>query len=351
MIKKKFFGNTSKGEEVYIYTLKNENGMKVKISEFGGAIVKLITPDRYGRFTDVVCGYDCLWDYENAEGYQGALVGRTAGRIGYGRFTLEGKEYQLSRNTGEHTLHGGNEGFSHKVWSSTPIDGAEPSLVLEYTSVDGEEGYPGTLKVRVTYTLTADNALSIHYEAVTDKTTIVNLTNHSYFNLAGFASGDIHSHKLRLDADTYVSSDEDLIPSKIVDVEGTPFDFRVEKEIGRDIDADDIDLKNGGGYDLCMNFVGGETAAPVHRATLSEERTGREMQVYTNYPCTIVYTGNVLGGDIRFKDGYPQIPRHAVCLEAQKMPDAINHSDFTDVVLRVGDKYDYTTVYKFTTRK
>lgn len=351
MIKKKLFGKTSHGEEVYIYTLKNQNGMKVKISEYGGAIVKIIVPDRDGRFSDVVCGYDALCDYENAGGYQGALVGRVAGRIAKGKFTLDGKEYNLAINNGENSLHGGENGFSYKVWKSEAVDGENPSLVLKYTSADGEEGYPGKLDVTVTYTLDNENALSVHYEAVSDKNTIVNLTNHSYFNLGGFASGDILSDTLWLDADSYLTSDEGLIPFGIKKVDGTPFDFRTEKPIGRDIDADDPDLNAGKGYDLCMNMAGGETKEPVHRATLYNSETGREMKLFTNQPCVVLYAACCMDDPHRFKDGCPQIPRHAVCLETQKMPDSINHPDFTDVVLKAGDKYDYTTVYRFGVRK
>ncbi|MEE0969566.1 MAG: aldose epimerase family protein [Clostridia bacterium] len=349
---KKHFGYMDDGRVVSTYSLKNANGMKVKITDFGGAIMQIKTPDKEGRMTDVVCGFSSLEDYKHASGYHGALVGRVGNRICKGKFTLDGKEYSLYINNKENSLHGGKEGFSFKLWDAAPIDGEEPQLVLEYTSPDMEEGYPGTLSVKVTYTLTSDNALSIHYEATTDKKTIVNLTNHVYFNLGGFASGSIEGHRLWIDSDSYVPTDASLIPTgEIKKSEGTPFDFKTEKEIGRDIDADDPDIINGGGYDITFNFVGGETSEPVHRATLYDPESGRELFLITNQPGVQVYTGNFMNGPHRFKGGYPQRPRHGVALETQKMPDAINHPNFTSVVLDKGEKYDYTTTFKFGVRK
>ena len=214
-VTKKFFGKLSDGREVYTYTLKNAAGMKVKLSEFGAAIVKLVTPDRNGTFTDVVCGYDSMYGYENGDGYQGAVVGRWGNRIAKGRFTLDGVEYQLSLNNGNNHLHGGAvDKISHKIWSVEILsDGEEPAVKFSYFSPDGEENYPGNLNISVTYTLTADNALALHYEATTDKKTVINLTNHSYFNLGGYASGSIHDHILWVDADSYLETDEELIPT------------------------------------------------------------------------------------------------------------------------------------------
>ncbi len=350
-ITKECFGKLPSGETASLYTLKNRNGMTVKITDFGGAIVSLMTPDREGRFTDIVCGYDNLSDYLRAAGYQGALIGRFGNRINKGKFTLDGVEYSLCVNNGNHHLHGGGEGFSHKLWDSLAIDGDEPQLVLSYLSPDMEEGYPGNLSTKVTYTLTEDNAISIHYEAQTDKKTILNLTNHAYFNLNGYAGGNIGSHLLRIDADTYLPTDNEVIPTgEIKSVEGTPFDFRVEKPIGRDIDLDDVDLKYGGGYDHCLNFCGGETKEIQPRAVLYSPDSGREMQILTNLPSIQIYTANFMNDEIPFKGGYPQIPRNAVALETQKMPDSINRDNFTNVILDVGEKYDYTTVYKFTVR-
>lgn len=340
------------GREVSTFSLRNENGMKVKITDFGGAVMQIKTPDRDGRFTDVVCGFSCLEDYMNASGYHGALVGRYGNRIANGKFIIDGKEYSLYTNNGKNSLHGGKVGFSHKLWKATPIGGDEPQLLLEYTSPDMEEGYPGALSVKVTYTLTKDNALSIHYEAETDKKTIVNLTNHTYFNLGGFASGSVMGHEMWMDSDSYTPTDETLIPTgEIKSVEGTPFDFRIAKKIGRDIDADDPDIRNGKGYDINFNFSGGETKEPKHRVTLYCPETGREMLVITNQPCIQVYSAGCMDGPHRFKGGYPQTPRHAVALETQKMPDSINHDNFTNVILDAGEKYDYTTIYKFGVRK
>ncbi len=351
-ILKKHFGFMPDGREVSTYSMKNASGMKVKITDFGGAIMQIKTPDREGRLTDVVCGFSCLGDYMNADGYHGALIGRVGNRICKGKYTLDGKDYSLYINNGENSLHGGKEGFSHKLWKATPVDGEEPGLILEYLSPDMEENYPGNLSVKVTYTLTKDNALSIRYEAVTDKKTIVNLTNHVYFNLGGFASGSIEGHMLKLDADTYIPTDAGLIPTgEIKAVEGTPFDFREEKTIGRDINSDDADLIIAGGYDHTFNFTGGETKEPVLRGTLYDPESGREMEIYTSQPGVQVYSGNFMSGPFRFKGGYPVTKRHGIALETQKMPDSVNHPNFTNVVLDVGEKYDYTTVYKFGVRK
>lgn len=349
MITKKLFGKL--GEvEVYAYTLENKSGMSVKILDRGGIINQINVPDKEGRYTDVIGGYDNIDYYANASGYQGALIGRFGNRIAGGKFTLDGKEYTLfcNNNVVNH-LHGGAVGFDQKIWSVTEMDGEAPALKLEYTSVDGEEGYPGTLNVTVTYTLTADNALSIRYEATTDKKTILNLTNHAYFNLAGYANGDVRGHYLEMDADSYIKTDDLLIPTgEIAPVEGTPFDFRNGKLVGDEIDADDVDLKIAGGYDHCFNFVGGESKEPVLRATLKDPKSGRVMKMYTNQPCVQLYTGNFLEDDgFPFKGGCIKKKQMALCLETQHMPDSINHPNFTDVTLDVGEKYDYTTIYAF----
>ncbi len=350
-IVKKHFGSMDDGREVSTYTLMNASGMKVKITDFGGAIMELYAPDRDGRMTDVVLGFTNLDDYKKASGYHGALVGRVGNRICRGKYTLDGKEYSLYINNGLNSLHGGEIGFSKKLWEATPLDGTEPKLVLKYVSPDMEENYPGALSVTVTYTLTSDNALSIHYEAETDKKTIVNLTNHVYFNLSGYASGSILDHVLWLDCDSYTPTDKTLIPTgEIKSVEGTPFDFREEKEVGRDMDMNDTDIGIAGGFDHNMNFSGGETKEVVLRGKLYDAKSGREMELYTNQPCVQFYTGNFLNGTVPFKGGYPQQLRHGMALETQKMPDSINHPNFTSIVLDKGEKYDYTTIYKFGVR-
>ena len=348
-IKKKLFGVLADGREVYSYTLRNSNGMKVKILSYGGVIAQIKVPDKNGCFTDVVGGYDCLDSYVNADGYQGALIGRWGNRIAKGKFTLEGKDYSLFINNGENHLHGGEFGFNAKVWDVTEKDGAEPELVLHILSPDGDEGYPGNLDLTVTYKLSCENGLSIRYVATTDKTTVVNLTNHAYFNLSGYASGSIHPLILWMDADTYLPTDEGLIPTgEIRPVDGTPFDFRTPKAVGTDINADDEDLKIAGGYDHCFNFAGGKTDEPVKRAELYDPSSGRVMEVYTNQPCVQFYSGNFLNNEkFPFKGGYKQSLQTLMCLETQHMPDSVNHDNFTNCVLKPGEVYDFTTEYRF----
>lgn len=348
-IEKKLFGTLSDGREVYSYNLKNASGISAKILNYGGTLVELNVADRNGKIEDLIGGYDTLDSYVNGDGYQGALIGRFGNRINKGRFTLEGVDYTLFINNGENHLHGGEFGFDKKIWDAEAIDGDEPTLRLHVLSPDGDEGYPGNLDVTVTYALTKENGLSIRYEATTDKATPINLTNHTYFNLGGYNSGSVRSHILTLDADTYLPTDERLIPTgEMRSVAGTPFDFRTPKRIGEDIKSDNVDIKLGGGYDHCLNFAGGETAEPVKRGELYEEKSGRVMELYTNQPCVQLYTGNFLTNEkYPFKGGYPQSIQTFVCLETQHMPDSINQSNFTDCVLRPGEKYDYTTEYRF----
>ncbi len=348
-IQKSVFGVLADGREIDAYTLRNKNGMQVKILNYGGAIAEIKVPDKKGCFTDVVGGYDSLDSYVNGDGYQGALIGRFGNRIATGKFTLEGKAYSMFINNGPNHLHGGEFGFNAKVWDVVELDGDEPTLQLHILSPDGDEGYPGNLDVTVTYTLNKQNGLSIRYEATTDKTTILNLTNHTYFNLGGYASGKIYDLQLWLDADTYLPTDEVLIPTgELKSVEGTPFDFRTPKAIGKDIASDDRDLIVAGGYDHCLNFTGGETKEPVKRAEVTDLDSGRVMTVYTNQPCVQFYSGNFLTNDaFPFKGGYRQVPQTLFCLETQHMPDSINHENFTNCVLRPGEKYDYTTEYRF----
>ena len=353
MICRQLFGALENGDKVYSYTLKNENGMSVTICSFGGAIMKILAPDNKGRLTDVVAGYDDLYDYVNADGYLGALIGRTGNRIAKGKYTLDGVAYQLFINNGPNSLHGGKIGFSHRIWNAKVEDGEEPVLKLSLVSWNGEENYPGNMNVDVTYTLTKDNALSIRYEAQTDKRTIVNLTNHAYFNLGGYASGKIFDHVLQMDADRYLPTDEGLIPTGVrQSVEGTPFDFREPKTIGRDFDLSNTDLGIAGGYDHCFCFTGGETKEPVQRIVVYEPNSGRMMQVFTNQPCVQFYSGNFLdNAEHPLKGGYPQNLQSLFCLETQKTPDAIHHAGFDDIVLNPGEKYDYTTISQFSVKQ
>ncbi len=351
-IQKKLFGVMPDGREVYAYTMCNENGMKVKILSYGGVIAEIKVPDKNGCFTDVVGGYDDLRSYVEADGYQGALIGRWGNRIAKGRFTLEGKEYRLFINNGENHLHGGEYGFNSKIWDVTEKDGDEPELVLHTVSPDGEEGYPGTLDLHVTYRLSRQNGLSLSYRATTDKTTVLNLTNHVYFNLRGYAFGSVHPLWLQLDADTYLPTDEGLIPTgEIRSVAGTPFDFRKGKLVGQDIGADLDDIRMAGGYDHCLNFVGGETKEPVKRGELYDPESGRLMELFTNQPCVQLYSGNFLTNEkYPFKGGLRQTPQSLICLETEHMPDSVNRENFTNCVLKPGEVYDYTTEYRFSVR-
>lgn len=349
-IEKKPFGVLSTGEKISSYTLSNGNGTRVTVIDYGAAVISLSVRDRNGRFSDIVAGYDSLFDYEFGDGYLGAVVGRAGNRIANGSFTLDGASYTLYRNDGENHLHGGKQGFSNKVWSVEMHDSDEPYLVMSYISAGGEEGYPGTLSVVVTYKLSKDDSLSINYKAQTDRPTVLNLTNHSYFNLGGYASGDVLDHEITIDADTYLPTNEALIPTgEVRAVKGTPFDFMSPKKIGRELDIEkNTDLKIAGGYDHCMNFVGGETDTPKLRIKVYDEKSGRRMSVYTDQPCVQFYTANFLANSEHpLKGGYPQQRRHAFCLETQHMPDSINHKNFTNTVLRPGEIYDSTTVYKF----
>ena len=352
-IDKTLFGKLDDGREIFVYTLKNAFGMTVKILNYGATIKEIHVPDRNGNFADVIGGYDSLDSYVNGDGYQGAVIGRVGNRIAKGHFVCEGKEYDLFINNGVNHLHGGEFGFNAKVWDSQTVVGeSSQSLILTYTSPDGEEGYPGKLDVSVKYTLSDDNGLSIEYTAATDKKTPVNLTNHTYFNLGGYNSGSIHSHVITIDADTYLPTDDTLIPTgELKSVENTPFDFRTPKEIGKDINDDVMDLKIAGGYDHCLNFVGGEQEEPVKRIELYDSTSGRVMEVITDQPCVQFYSGNFLTNEkYPFKGGYPQTPQTFLCLETQKMPDSVNHPNFTNVYLLPGETYKHRTTYKFSVK-
>ena len=348
-IKKELFG-THRGCDIYKYTLENGNGMSVVISNFGATILSINVPDKNGEVADVICGYDDLQSYIDADGYQGAIIGRVGNRICRGKFELDGVQYDMYINNGPNHLHGGKEGFDKKIWQVLPLDeGLETSIKLFLLSADGDEGYPGNLAVTVSYALKNDGSLSIRYEANTDKRTIINLTNHTYFNLGGYNSGKIYDQELWLDADTYLPTDDTLIPTgEIRSVANTPFDFRLPKAIGRDIKMQDQDLIIAGGYDHCLNFTGGETKLPKLRARVIHKKSGRVMEMYTNQPCVQFYSGNFLTNPkYPFRGNVPQEIQMAFCLETQHMPDSINHENFTNVVLNPNEKYDYTTIYKF----
>ena len=347
-MKKQPFGKTADGQAVDLYTLTNPNGLEAAITNYGGIVVRLKTPDRNGQLADVVLGFDTLDDYLKGHPYFGAIIGRYGNRIAKGRFQLNGVEYKLAVNNGENHLHGGLKGFDKVVWNARDVSTAEaPALELTYTSKDGEEGYPGTLHVTVVYTLTPANELKIDYAATTDKDTIVNLTNHSYFNLAGQGEGDILGHELMINASRFTPVDAGLIPTgELRSVEGTPFDFRKPVAIGARINQDDQQLKYGNGYD--HNFVLDRTGdGLVLAARVTEPKSGRVMEVYTTEPGIQFYSGNFLDGSNKGKGGKIYRRRYGFCLETQHFPDSPNKPNFPSTALRPGAKYQSTTVYRF----
>ena len=345
---KRPFGKTADGVAVELYTLSNSTGMQVSITNYGGIVVSLLAPDREGTLADVVLGYETLDEYVAGSPYFGAIIGRYGNRIGQGKFTLDGKQYTLARNNNENHLHGGLKGFDKVVWKAKGILGDKgPGLVLTYLSRDGEEGYPGNLAVTVTYILTEDNELRIHYRATTDKPTPVNLTNHSYFNLAGQGNGDILGHKLMIDADRFTPVDEGLIPTgELRPVAGTPMDFRKPLAIGARVDQDDEQLRCGGGYD--HNWVLNQPAGELSLAARVDEPTcGRVMEVFTTEPGIQFYCGNFLDGSITGKSGMVYHHRYGFCLETQHYPDSPNKPHFPSTILRPGEEYRSRTVYAF----
>lgn len=328
------------GKKVYLFTLTNAKGTEVKISNYGGTVTSFVTADKAGGKSGIIIGFDSLNNYLQKPPYFGALIGRYGNRIGNAKFTLEGKEYKLAANDGKNALHGGLKGFDKVVWDATVVNDSLPSLTLNYISKDGEEGYPGNLKVTVKYTLTEDNELKIEYNAETDKATPVNLTNHTYFNLSGDVSNTILNHTLMIDADNYTPVDSTLIPTgEIKAVKGTPFDFTSPKKIGRDIDS----VK--GGYD--HNWVLNKKDASLQKvAVLSDSASGRSLEVYTTEPGLQFYTGNFLNGKFINRDGKSIKQHTALCMETQHFPDSPNKPNFPSTILKPGEKYHSETVYK-----
>jgi len=342
------FGTTPSGEAVQLYTLRNAKGMQVEITNYGGRVVSLLAPDRSGRFADVVLGVDSPEGYLGDNPYFGALIGRYGNRIAKGRFRLNGVEYKLAVNNGANALHGGVKGFDRVVWQPREAQSPDgPSLELKYTSKDGEEGYPGNLTVTVSYTLTADNGLRIDYHATTDKDTVVNLTNHSYFNLAGQGEGTILDHVVQIYADRFTPVDAGLIPTgELKSVEGTPFDFRQPATIGSRIGNKDQQLEYGLGYD--HNWVlNHKTGSFDVVARVGEPVSGRVMEVLTTEPGLQFYTGNFLDGTIRGKGGKVYPKRAAFCMETQHFPDSPNQPKFPPVVLKPGETLQSSTEYRF----
>jgi len=341
------FGQTEAGQPIELYTLKNASGMEAGIINLGGIVVSLKVPGRGGQIADVVLGFDKLADYEKPNPYFGAIVGRYGNRIAKGRFTLNGVEYKLAVNDGENSLHGGIHGFNHAVWQAREVPGADPAVELTYVSKDLEEGYPGNLTVKVTYTLTAANELRIDYSATTDKDTVANVTNHSYFNLAGQGQGDILGDVLTIYASKFTPVDAGLIPTgELKSVAGTPFDFRQPTVIGARIDNDDEQLKRGKGYD--HNWVVDGTPGTLRPAArVSDPGSGRVLEVLTTEPGVQFYTGNFLDGTSTGKSGKVYQRRYGFCLETQHFPDSPNHPDFPTTVVKAGAQYKSTTVFRF----
>lgn len=334
------------GKKTDLYTLENKNGMKVAITNYGGRVVSILTPDKNGNFADVVLGFDSLGGYlDNTEYYFGASVGRYANRIAKGTFTLNGKEYHLPINNSPNSLHGGDKGFFMRIWDAEQLDGQ--NLLLTYNSKDGEEGYPGNLEVQVLYTLTSDNSLRIEYTAVTDKETVINMTNHSYFNLNGAGSGKITDEVMMINADHYTPIDSTMIPTgEIASVKGTPFDFTTPKKIGQDINDDNQQIKYARGYDDNFVLNKDEDYQLSLAAKVYDPDSGRELDVLTTEPGVQFYTGNFLNG-VTGKEGKKYNYRTAFTLETQHYPDSPNHSSFPTTVLKPDQIFHSITVYHF----
>jgi aldose 1-epimerase len=327
------------GKPVSLYTLSNKNGVQVTITNYGGIVTSWMVPDKNDKLSNIVVGFDSLQPYLQKPPYFGALIGRYGNRIGNARFTLDGKTYELAANDGKNHLHGGNKGYDKVVWDATPKEGTS-ALTLNYLSKDGEEGYPGNLKITVTYTLTDDNELVIDYNAETDKATPVNLTNHSYFNLTGDVKNTILNHTLQIDADNYTPVDATLIPTgEIKSVKGTPYDFTKAEKIGARI------AQVQGGYD--HNYVLNRNDSSLKLvATLADSISGRRMEVYTMEPGIQFYSGNFLDGKFQSSNGTPVNKHTALCLETQHYPDSPNKPNFPSTILQPGQKYHTVTKYK-----
>ena len=340
------FGTTEDGREAHLYLLENQKGLRAYVSDYGASLVRLFVPDRDGNMTDVVLGYDDASGYEKGNAGIGATVGRNANRIGGASVEINGVTYELVKNdSGKNNLHSGPDVYQKRIWSVE--DRADNRITFLLHSPDGDQGYPGALDMRVTYRLDDENALSIHYEAAPDQDTVINMTNHSYFNLNGHNSGSVLEHKVWLNADSFTPADAESIPTgEIRSVAGTPMDFRTAKEIGKEIDADYEPLRFGGGYD--HNWVLKNNGRFAKVAEMTSEKSGIRMEVYTDLYVYLLYTANFLDHEPG-KDGAFYEKRSAVCLETQYYPDAIHHDNFPSPVCRKGMKYDSRTAYRFLT--
>lgn len=350
-ITKKLFGTIENENNIYLYTLENSKGMKVSIINYGATITSCIVPDKNNNLVDVVLGYDNLDNYINGDKFFGAAIGRFGNRIKDGKFTLNGKEFSLFTNDGPNHLHGGKKGFDKVIWNASIDDKQENTLHLSYLSKDKAEGYPGNLQVTITYTLTEDNSLEIDYYATTDEDTIINLTNHSYFNLGGHSSGDILDQYLMINADNFTVNDKYSIPTgEIRPVKNTPMDFTQPKKIGQDINADYEQLSFGHGFDhnWVLNSKGDLNTKSAYAVCHS---TGITLNMYTTQPGVQFYSSNFLDGSDIGKNKTPYNFRNAFCLETQHFPDCINHKNFASPILKAGEKYNEKTIYKFSITK
>jgi aldose 1-epimerase len=334
-------------QEVFLFTLKNKLGTEIKITNYGGIITHWLTADKKGEKADIVLGFDSLDEYVKNNPYFGCIIGRYGNRIAKGKFNLEGKTYQLATNNDLNHLHGGVKGFDKVIWQAEILGGDEPALKLSYTSPDGEEAYPGNLQTKVTYTLKDDNSLVIDYEAVTDKATIINLTNHSYFNLSGDKQNNILKHNLQINAEKYLPVDKTLIPLQITAVKNTPFDLTKPIKLGEKIKAEDEQLKIAGGFDHCWVLNQPQKDSLFLAAILSEETSGRKLEVWTTEPAIQFYSGNFLNGSVKGK-GKTYSHRYGLCLETQHYPDSPNRPDFPSTQLLPGQTYKSKTIYKAT---
>lgn len=348
---RKDFQKKIDGKETDLFVLKNAHGVQAAVTNYGARLVSLITPDKSGNLVDIVVGFDTVGGFKNSpDAYYGATVGRYANRIANGKFLLDGVEYVLAVNNGPNHLHGGIKGFHDVVWDAELLD--ETSLLLTYKSADGEEGYPGNLDVELVYQLTNENELKLSFKAVTDRTTIVNLTNHAYFNLNGQGSGTIENHLLQINADHYTPIDETSIPYGVLEpVAGTPFDFRKPVAIGTKINEDHVQLQNGGGYD--HNFVLNKTSGEKlgFAAGALGDQTGIYMEVFTQEPGMQLYTGNFMKGQNKIKGGFTDEKRTAFCLETQHFPDSPNRPAFPSTILQPEDVYQTETVFRFSVKE
>lgn len=348
----RLFGKEQVDQQIKIYTLKNSVGMQAEITNYGGSIVSLFVPDKDGSLADVVLGFDNVDDYVKKRTFFGSIVGRHANRIENSKFTLNGEEYYLAQNDGKNHLHGGITGFDKVVWQGRIVkNGRDDALELSYTSVDGEENYPGNLDVKVTYTLTEQNEIKIDYHAKSDKDTIVNLTNHSFFNLAGHESGDVLDHLLMINADKFTPVDKEGIPTgEVESVDGTPMDFRSLTSIGSKLNTDYEQIKIRNGYD--HNWILKNSGSiKVKAAEVYDPKSGRGMEVYTTKPGIQFYSGNYLDGSDIGKGGIVYNNRNALCLETQYFPNAMKHKHFPSPILKAGEEYKHTTIYKFVSRE